>query len=464
MGENVIGTTKISLNQVNFISSQPEGQRLDLKSKRIAPAKLSRSLSAFANSDGGELFVGLEDDRTWDGFETEEDANGILDVVSQIFPLADFVQVEFLAADARQGLVLKISIARTPDIKRSSDDKVYVRFGAQNLKKEDAQSLRQLEYAKGVFSFEDQTIQGSLDEVENSVSIIHFSLNIIPTPEPKTWLRKQKLIVNEKATVAANVLFADEPQVNLPKSGIKVYRYKTAAANGTRDTLAFDPIAIEGNCYALIEKTVSITKEVAQDVPKLGVAGLEKILYPAEAIHEIITNAVIHRDYSVNDEIHIRIFDNRIEIFSPGRLPGYVTPQNILQERFARNPKIVRILNKFPNPPNKDVGEGLNTAFEKMRELKLRDPIVQETDTGVMVILVHELLASPEEIIKGYLMEHGQINNSTAREICREGSENKIKRIFERMMDANIIEKVPDRRGRATAYQLRPHQITGDQQ
>lgn len=81
-------------------------------------------------------------------------------------------------------------------------------------------------------------------------------------------------------------------------------------------------------------------------------------------LHEIVTNAVLHRDYSIAADIQIRIFDNRVEIESPGRLPGHVTTANILREQFARNPKLVRIINKFPNPPNKDVGEGLNTAFE----------------------------------------------------------------------------------------------------
>ncbi|TGD42758.1 hypothetical protein EEB11_13620 [Pseudotabrizicola sediminis] len=296
---------------------------------------------------------------------------------------------------------------------------------------------------------------GNKCQTRNTRSVLGFSLNIVPHPEPSDWLRKQKLIVKEKATVAATLLFADEPQVSLPKSGLKVYRYRTAEAEGTRDALAFDPITVEGSIYELIKRGVSITKEKIQDVPKLGLEGLESVLYPAEAIHEIVTNAVIHRDYSINDEVHVRIFDNRIEVFSPGKLPGYVTAENILKERFARNPKIVRIINKFPDAPNKDIGEGLNTAFEKMRALKLRDPKIQESDAGVTVVLFHELLASPEEIVQNYLEENPEINNAKAREICREGSENKIKRLFERMIKSNLIEKIPDRRGRSTAYRAK---------
>ena len=62
----------------------------------------------------------------------------------------------------------------------------------------------------------------------------------------------------------------------------------------------------------------------------------------------------------------MRVFDNRVEVESPGILPGQVTVKNILDEQFARNGMLVRLVNKFPDPPNKDVGEGLNTAFKAM--------------------------------------------------------------------------------------------------
>ena len=103
------------------------------------------------------------------------------------------------------------------------------------------------------------------------------------------------------------------------------------------------PIAIEGNAYNQIYNAVDKVKQIAEEIPTLGTTGFEKISYPTEAIHEVVTNAVIHRDYSIKDDIHIRIFDNRIEIASPGTLPGHVTVSNILEERAARNPKIVRI-------------------------------------------------------------------------------------------------------------------------
>jgi ATP-dependent DNA helicase RecG len=68
----------------------------------------------------------------------------------------------------------------------------------------------------------------------------------------------------------------------------------------------------------------------------------------------------------------VTIFNDRIVIASPGRLPGYVRVDNILDARFSRNSKIVRCLNRYKDAPNKDMGEGLNTAFQKMKEWKLK--------------------------------------------------------------------------------------------
>ena len=96
-------------------------------------------------------------------------------------------------------------------------------------------------------------------------------------------------------------------------------------------------------------------------------------------------NAIIHRDYSISDDVQVLIFDNRIEVISPGRLPGYVSTDNILDARYSRNSKIVRTLARYPDPPNKDLGEGLNTAFQKMKEWRLRAPEIAEDGNYVRV-------------------------------------------------------------------------------
>ncbi len=179
---------------------------------------------------------------------------------------------------------------------------------------------------------------------------------------------------------------------------------------------------------------------------------VETIQYPNETLHEIITNSVLHRDYSLASDIHIRIFDNRIEIESPGKLPGHVTTGNILKEQFARNGSLVRLINKFPNPPNQDVGEGLNTAFNAMKKLKLKEPLIVERENSVLVLIRHESLASPEEVIMNYLEANDTINNRTARGLSNVGSENTMKQIFYSLRDKGLIEQTPGTKGRGTTW------------
>ena len=154
---------------------------------------------------------------------------------------------------------------------------------------------------------------------------------------------------------------------------------------------------------------------------------------------------MIHRDYSILSDVHIRVFDNRIEIESPGKLPGHVTVQNILKEQYARNGAIVRIINKFPNAPNKDVGEGLNTAFQAMAKLRLKPPDIYEKDTSVLVNIKHEPLASVEATIMEYLDTHEEISNKIGRKQTGIRSEGTIKQAFYRLRDKGLIEPVPGR-------------------
>jgi ATP-dependent DNA helicase RecG len=249
------------------------------------------------------------------------------------------------------------------------------------------------------------------------------------------------------------LLFAEEPQAVLPKrSAAKIYRYKTSDPVGTRETLAFDPLTIEGHLYVQVKKAVAKTAELVEGIQKLGPKGLETVSYPLETLHEIVTNALLHRDYSIPVDVHIRIFDNRIEVESPGKLPGHITPRNILQEQFARNGTIVRLINKFPDPPNKDVGEGLNTAFSAMSKLRLKPPIITETENTVLVAIRHDPLASPEESVMEYLETHDEIVNRIGREITGIASENSMKNVFYRLRDSGLIEPVPGRTGFASAW------------
>ena len=218
-----------------------------------------------------------------------------------------------------------------------------VRKGAQNLRVDSPEKKRRLELDKGIVSFEDEVVAESMikDASESEIYKM-FCDYITPPTDGISWLAKQRLSKNGKLTVAGEILFSDEPQICLPKrSSIKVYRYKTSG-DSDRATLDGLPFTIEGCAYNQIYGAVAKVKEIIESIKKLG-KQFEAIEYPEETLHEIITNAVLHRDYSIATDIQIRIYDNRVEVESPGKLPGYVTVENILDAQSARNPKIVRV-------------------------------------------------------------------------------------------------------------------------
>ena len=218
------------------------------------------------------------------------------------------------------GHLLHVEIPKSKDILKASNGHPYIRKGAQKLRVDTPEGLHRLQLDKGIISFEDDVVNTALQSVTNSVAVINFMLGVIPTGDPEAWLRKEQLIGDDRPTVAGVMLFHDEPQSALPKrTGVKIYRYKTREDEGTREQLASDPITIEGCAYNLIYEAVRKTKEIVQGICKLTDKGLEEVLYPDETLHEIITNAVLHRDYSIPSDIHIRIYDNRVEVQSPGK-------------------------------------------------------------------------------------------------------------------------------------------------
>jgi ATP-dependent DNA helicase RecG len=425
----------------------------DLKATEIAPAKLTRTVSALANAAGGDLYVGIAETeffgtktRLWNGFNDVEAANAHLQVLEGMFPIGGEYSYEFLRSPGSPGLVLHITVQKSKDVAIAHDGLPYVRRGAQNSPAKTEAERERLRLDKGVQSFERQTVDVEIDFVSESEALDRFVRDVVPASKPMKFLRSQGLIKNGKPLVAAVLLFSDEPQAALPKrSAVKLYRYGTTDDVGTRDTLISDPATIEGPLYSLIFDAVKSTVAMVEGIKKLGPKGLEPVKYPHETLHEIVTNAVLHRDYSIAADIQIRVFDNRVEVESPGVLPGHVTVSNILDEQFARNGALVRLINKFPDPPNKDVGEGLNTAFDAMKRLRLRPPIIEQTASSVVVRIKHEALATPEQSIMDYLENHPEITNRTARELTGIRSENSMKEVFYRLRKAGQIDQVPGR-------------------
>ena len=425
-----------------------ESWLIDKKGKDIKPAKLSKTISAFANTNGGDIYLGIshkenKNEYYWDGFTDEEQMNPFISVISNMFDSYEDYSLESYQSNIDNTYVLHIIVHKTQKIIYSSDERAYVRHGVQNLPCDTDDKILRLRLDKGLSSFEDQCTQSNLDDIKNSTVLTDFLSVVAPSTTPYDWLRRQKVMnSNAHITVAGILLYDECPQATLPKqSAIKILRYHTDETEGTRETLDKGfPITIEGDIYSLIHEAVKRTKEIVEEPGVVGKEDTEIKEYPEITLHEIIKNAVLHRDYSLKKDIQIRIFTNRIEIESPGKLPGHITLDNILQEQCARNPKVVRLIAKFPSPPNKDVGEGLNSAFNAMAQMQLKQPQIKETENSVIVIIKHERLADAETIVWEYLQNHDTINNAIARSLTGITDANKMKRVFYRLKNQGKIK------------------------
>ncbi len=167
---------------------------MDLKAKEIKPSKLTKAISAFANADGGELYIGVAENVTlpfphkWEGFAKPEDANAHLQVFEKLFPLGEDYLYNFLSHPKQIGVVLQVIVRKTKGIVKSNDGIPYIRRGAQSLPVDTPAKLLILERNKGITSFENETVPLELAKVCNSTTAIKFILDVVPTSEPEPWL------------------------------------------------------------------------------------------------------------------------------------------------------------------------------------------------------------------------------------------------------------------------------------
>ncbi|MFJ8659165.1 RNA-binding domain-containing protein [Streptomyces sp. NPDC093795] len=457
---------QISLAEAKEIIAKQESHFWDFKSALSDGKKIQEISSSLANSEGGEFIVGIEDEKRatgidrWRGLENIEAANFIhQNLVNEVSPPIPYdMEYLWISEEPERGVCCLVTVQKSSDVHKTSKGDVYQRRGAQTLKLT-GHRIADLALSKGARSYEDQLLDDyEIEELKDERELEEFLSTYSPATTPEKYLTRQRLVSkkNGKATVAAAILYAEEPAAVVPKRcSVKIARYESKESVPDRKYLKGTPLSIDGPARVLIEKTLDAVAEIIEAVPILGTDGqMAPVKYPPEALKEIIVNAVIHRDYNVSDDILISIFDNRVEVRSPGRLPGHMTTENILTDRFARNPSIVRLLNKYPDPPNKDIGEGLDTVMSAMKAAKLKAPQFVVEDNAFVVVLAHTPLARPEELILEYLRNNEEISNKIARSLTGIASENRVKQVFYKLKNADMIEPVPGRIRSQYAWRL----------
>lgn len=440
-------------NEINQLLAKGENHFQDFKGREISPAKAQKTFIAFANADGGELYIGIADSKEkgerLQGFPNVEAANNIIThLLEETKPAVENVNIEFIEL-GEKGFILHLQIPKSPKVHYTSSDTCYIRINASS-RRITGERVTQLAYSKGAMAYELQAIErADITDILESETLHLYMTRIRSSQEPERFLKKQGLLSaannEDYPNVGCVVLFDADPQATLPtRCAFKIYRLLTTESEYKREQLAEMPATVEGPLEDAIKGSLRKIKELLSGASYRQQGRIVKLEYPVEAIKEVLVNAAIHRDYSLNDDIHVKIFDNRIEIQSPGKLPGYMTLENLYSDRFSRNPNIVRLLHKLPDPLNHDIGEGLDTARNELKKAGLIPPKFEEKENSFVVTIKHQQLASVEDVILDYLRAQPEstITNRQVRELSGEDDINKVKKALQRLRKVGDITPV----------------------
>jgi ATP-dependent DNA helicase RecG len=369
-----------------------EDQWFDRKSVRITGKDLAESLVAFANADGGFIVIGL-----WDGqVEGISQASGgrvsewqqaAFDFTIPSAPARTRL-VECINRQGERDQLLVIEIQPSQQVHATRRDDVFLRVGDENRRLTFAQR-QELVYDKGQSNFE-TTVVASADLADLDQGLLGAYAEALHHPESLRLLSARGLITrSDQLTVGAVLLFSAQPQRWFPEASIRVLRYRgVERGTGARQQLLHDR-RIDG---PIPHQLAEARKEIFGLLPTrsaLGRDGLfEKIgLIPQDAWLEALVNAAVHRSYSVSgDHIRVEIFDDRIEIESPGRFPGIADTSDPLRvTRFARNPRIARVCADLAF--GQELGEGIRRIFEEMRLAGLSEPSYFQSSGSVRLTL-----------------------------------------------------------------------------
>lgn len=198
-------------------------------------------------------------------------------------------------------------------------------------------------------------------------------------------------------TQAGLLLFGKEPPIY---SYVRYWRYDgIVAETGTRlNQIGY--ASLEGTIPSLVEQAKLLLQEELKVTRQTPTGRFEQVVSLPEFVWlETIVNALIHRSYSLQgDGVRVRQFTDRLEVESPGRLPGLVRVQNIRNARFSKNPHIARVLAEMTDYV-RESNEGVKRMFEEMELSGRRNPVYAVTDSSVQVTLYKQIgeTRQPEE-------------------------------------------------------------------
>ena len=415
------------------------------ETKRVGDnRKKLETIVAFANTEGGFLILGIEDDgkkkgrdRVYGIQENPESVDELRRLLHQRItpPMAEplvaspaFIEIGCTLWTGKVGAIVVVKVEKSTQVHSVVDGGTYIRLEKSN-RQISASEITNLAMQRGTVSI----LSGLVDIPFNLLNTKYWREYVeerqltrsLPDALFHLGLARQDQSGELRPTRAAVLLFAEEPSGLLDsKCSVRLFHYQEDSIKyEAAPNLVRPPKTIGGPIIVQIQRTLdTVLDELASGI-QMGPLGFEITQsYPVRVIRECITNAIIHRDYRLSADVIVRLFANRIEVESPGGLPGGVTISNIgTIGSKPRNRSLVDHLREFPNPPNLDAGEGVRMMQQTMTHAELYPPIFLTSPPlsheAVVVYLFNEARPSIWDQVATYLDEHGEIGNAEVRRL-----------------------------------------------
>jgi ATP-dependent DNA helicase RecG len=352
------------------------------------PRSWLKTVSSFANGVGGSLYFGVSDDGIAIGLDNvQKAAEQISELIkARIEPAIKNVVLEPLNADGKEILRVQISGgANTPYYYTGDGTKIaYYRIGNESAQAP-AAVLNEL-LLKGLHQ--------TFDALETKYRFSDYSYTLFEaTYKQKTGVfidkprdyRSFGMLMSDDTLTYAGALFAD--QCPIYQSRVFCTRWNGLKKGGLYVD-ALDNDEFQSNAISLLTDTLKFVRHNSSvKWKKTGTGRIEMPDYPSEAVHEALVNAFVHRDYMIQgSEIHVDMYDDRLEIVSPGGMPDGKRIQDLNIDdipSIRRNPIICDLFSRLKLMERR--GSGLHKIIDQYPEDTV--PVFHSTEQSFVVVL-----------------------------------------------------------------------------
>lgn len=373
--------------------SKGEGRMLEFKMHMPSAQKIAATAVAFANGAGGEIIFGINDDGFITGIDDEE-ISSLRDTLSNICHnnCRGLIMAETYAEsiDGKTVLILKIFPGADKPYfvkKLGKLDGVFIRCGA-TTRKADLTVIAELDRQKRNISFDEEIAFGfTKDDLDTEKLSLFFEQETGQEIAGKDLLNLKilKKVDDKLLPTVGGILLAGKKPYN-EFCGINCARFK-----GNTTSIFIDKKHFTGSLIDIVEQTISFAKNYIPLHAKIvEIRRKERYELPIEAIREAVLNAVMHRDYSYSgSDIKFAIFDDIIEITSPGTLPNTLTIDEIKIGRSEVRNKVIANFFAKVNLIEK-WGTGIRKMIRLTDEYDLEPPVFSETGSTFRVVFPRE--------------------------------------------------------------------------